>query len=224
LWGALHLHCNTLQHTATHCNTLQHTATHCNTLQHTATHCNTLQTCVVNTCVVRCCAQHVCCPTLCVVRLNRHMRFKDNIHQVQSTSWDWIEAIWLQFSHMCKELLATRSFLLYEYDTGDRPYLMCCEGRTTYIQCKAPHEIDAPYQATRSFLHIHLMYVVLPSQHMRFNLMRKAPHKLCTSYGDSISWGALTYVVIYIVLHVLWICCRRCVVKNRHICVVLEEA
>ena len=42
-WSKSHLHCNTLQHTATHCDTLQHTATHCNTLQHTATHCNTLQ-------------------------------------------------------------------------------------------------------------------------------------------------------------------------------------
>ena len=39
----LHIHCNTLQHTAVHCKTLQHTATHYNTLQHTATHCSTLQ-------------------------------------------------------------------------------------------------------------------------------------------------------------------------------------
>jgi len=39
----IHLHCNTLQHTATRCNTLQHAALHCNTLQNSATHCNTLQ-------------------------------------------------------------------------------------------------------------------------------------------------------------------------------------
>ena len=32
--GALHLTCQTLQHTVTHCNALQHTAPHCNTLQH----------------------------------------------------------------------------------------------------------------------------------------------------------------------------------------------
>ena len=37
-----HVHCSTLQHTATHCNTLQHTVTHCNVLQRTETHCNTL--------------------------------------------------------------------------------------------------------------------------------------------------------------------------------------